>query len=176
MACSCAKTSMRGTLPPCLQSHFNGCLLRPGELETWRAGDLEIWKAGELETSRAGDLETLRGFFCQDSSARSPQQGFLSQDSSVNNLQKTLFGVSAGVIFFKSFAASGIPERCSKKALYRYTASPACRKIEAMCRYTAGLVPPLLPTLCCFSACFVPQNCTPRATRVHALCCSPCAA
>ena len=52
---------------------------RAGELETWRAGDLEIWKAGELEISRVGDLETLRGFFCQDSSARSPQQGFLAR-------------------------------------------------------------------------------------------------
>ena len=92
MACSCAKTSMRGTLPPCLQSHFNGCLLRPGELETWRAGDLEIWKAGELEISRAGDLETLRGFFCQDSSARSLQPGILSQEFSARSPQPGFFG------------------------------------------------------------------------------------
>ena len=76
------------------------------------------------------------------------------------------------LFFFKSFAASGIPERCSKKALYRYTASPACRKIEAMCRKTAGLVPPLLPTLCCFSACFVPQYHTHPELQE----CMPCAA
>ena len=75
------------------------------------------------------------------------------------------------LFFFKSFAASGIPERCSKKALYRYTASPACRKIEAMCRYTAGLGH---------------RCCRPCAAFLHAPCrktahpelqeCMPCAA
>ena len=93
------------------------------------------------------------------------------------------------LFFFKSFAASGIPERCSKKVLYRYTASHVCHKIEAMCRYTAGLLPPLLPTLCCFSdascrktahlelqecmpcaAVPVPLNCRTSAASLQTLC------
>ena len=56
--------------------------LRAGELETWSPGKLESWRAGDLESWRAGDFE----------------QGFLSQDSSARNLQKNLFGVSAGII------------------------------------------------------------------------------
>ena len=51
-------------------------------------------------------------------------------------------------------------KKCSKKVLYRHTASPVSSEFEAMCQYSAGLVPPLLPTLCCFSVCFVLQNFT----------------
>ena len=96
---------------------------RPGELETWRPEDLETWRHGELETSRVGDLETLRGGELEtwrlgELESWRPgvreswrvgehetwragdfEQGFLSQDSSARNLQKNLFGVTAGIIF-----------------------------------------------------------------------------
>ena len=68
--------------------------LRGGELETWRLGELESWRPGVRESWRVGEHETWR--------AGDFEQGFLSQDSSARNLQKNLFGVTAGIIFLFS--------------------------------------------------------------------------
>ena len=78
--------------------------LRGGELETWRLGELETWSPGKLESWRVGEHETWR--------AGDFEQGFLSQDSSARNLQKNLFGVTAGIIQ-KTNTALSMPVRCS---------------------------------------------------------------
>ena len=69
--------------------------LRGGELETWRLGELESWRPGVRESWRVGEHETWR--------AGDFEQGFLSQDSSARNLQKNLFGVTAGIMISRSY-------------------------------------------------------------------------
>ena len=90
--------------------------LTGGELETWRLGELESWRPGVWESWRVGEHETWR--------AGDFEQGFLSQDSSARNLQKNLFGVTAGIIFF--FGRGGV--QISENIRFPFINSPHTKK------------------------------------------------